>query len=751
MATYNDIKKIKIGDNTFVFHVPTSSEVGAAASSHAHGNITSGGDITATAPTIASGDQIIINDHSASKITNGPTFDGSTTTTALTPKGTWESFSKFSGSYNDLTNKPTVPTITLNGSSTTSPSFYAPTDAGTSGYVLKSNGSGAPSWTSAVLTDEKLKLETATSTVSYKILLGTGTTAAIRQYDPHGLMYTPNYGTTTSDGIGYLTIGNSTPSGTANNMSGVLVLWGKNNNEVNLKPDTLTATRNILLPDKSGTIALTDDIPTIPSNNVTGTGSIDYLAKWSGTNTLSSSHLSISTSYNSSSDLYGKIKLYVGSTGQLDWQGQLVFYSGNTSKTITITPPSLATGSRTITLPDASGTVALTDDIPTVTDENVKSTAVTAATTNYLVGSTTSTTTTGGLSKHASGVLYTTADSGTSGYTQLRLGNTTATSSAGGKEGQIRLYGTNATYYLDLKPGAIASSNKTITFPNATGTVALTSDIPTVPTITLNGSSSTSPSFYAPTDAGTNGYVLKSNGSGAPTWASAVLTDEKLAVSTTLTTNLNYRIIFGSSTTTTAETKLVSNAFQYVENGANQVYLQLGNSSKQGCISFYNKSSYQIELIPDTLTTNRTITLPDKTGTVALTSDIPTVPTITLNGSSSTSPSFYAPTSAGTNGYVLKSNGSGAPSWTSATLTDTQVTVAENTKSTKYYPILATGTGTATRQIDTDDKNDLDASNAGLYYQNAILNTPALQVGDIDYTITQSEFDALETLLDSIT
>lgn len=63
-----------------------------AAASHSHGNITSGGDITATAPTIASGDQLVINDNSASKITNGPTFDGSTTTKALTPKGTWETF-----------------------------------------------------------------------------------------------------------------------------------------------------------------------------------------------------------------------------------------------------------------------------------------------------------------------------------------------------------------------------------------------------------------------------------------------------------------------------------------------------------------------------------------------------------------------------------------------------------------------------------------------------------------------------------
>ena len=61
-------------------------------SSHTHGNITNGGDITATAPTIASGDCIVINDDSASKVTNGPAFDGSTATKALTQKGTWETF-----------------------------------------------------------------------------------------------------------------------------------------------------------------------------------------------------------------------------------------------------------------------------------------------------------------------------------------------------------------------------------------------------------------------------------------------------------------------------------------------------------------------------------------------------------------------------------------------------------------------------------------------------------------------------------
>lgn len=67
-----------------------------------------------------------------------------------------------------------------------------------------------------------------------------------------------------------------------------------------------------------------------------------------------------------------------------------------------------------------------------------------------------------------------------------------------------------------------------------------------------------------------------------------------------------------------------------------------------------------------------------------------TVPTITLNGSGTTSPSFYAPTTAGTNGYVLKSNGSGAPTWTSAILTDTKNTAGSTDSSSKLFLIGAT-------------------------------------------------------------
>ena len=46
--------------------------------------------------------------------------------------------------------------------------------------------------------------------------------------------------------------------------------------------------------------------------------------------------------------------------------------------------------------------------------------------------------------------------------------------------------------------------------------------VPTIPSVTLNGSASSSPSFYAPTSAGTSGDVLISGGSGAPSWGNSV-------------------------------------------------------------------------------------------------------------------------------------------------------------------------------------------------------------------------------------
>ena len=58
------------------------------------------------------------------------------------------------------------------------------------------------------------------------------------------------------------------------------------------------------------------------------------------------------------------------------------------------------------------------------------------------------------------------------------------------------------------------NNNKTWQFDN----VVQNSDIENLSAVTLNGSANTTPNFYAPTTSGSQGQILKSNGSGAPVW-----------------------------------------------------------------------------------------------------------------------------------------------------------------------------------------------------------------------------------------
>lgn len=91
------------------------TDTSRAASTHAHGNITSGGDITATA-TIASGDRLVINDESASKVTNSGITFGTSTTTFLANNGTWQTPA---GSISYYTTTATLPTTGWVGDSIT--------------------------------------------------------------------------------------------------------------------------------------------------------------------------------------------------------------------------------------------------------------------------------------------------------------------------------------------------------------------------------------------------------------------------------------------------------------------------------------------------------------------------------------------------------------------------------------------------------------------------------------------------------
>ena len=219
----------------------------------------------------------------------------------------------FSGGVPELAN--TIPKL---NDTTTGGTFYAPTTAGTSGYVLKSNGSGAPTWipqsdissgntytttiatdsgtnqltlahgtkykltaggTSFIFTmptdtDEKLKVAAVTSGTTYYPIVGTGATAATRQYDTTGFVYVGTNGTANgSNGNALLTLGNSTASTTANWKKGTIRLYGTTAYYTDIISGAPAANRTITLPNKTGTVALTSDIPTVPTatgNSTTG-------------------------------------------------------------------------------------------------------------------------------------------------------------------------------------------------------------------------------------------------------------------------------------------------------------------------------------------------------------------------------------------------------------------------------------------------------------------------------------------------
>ena len=135
----------------------------------------------------------------------------------------------------------------------------------------------------------------------------------------------------------------------------------------------------------------------------------------------------------------------------------------------------------------------LTNDsgyITSYTDENLKWTASTSSNTYYPLQSTSTATTS--TANTLNGINFYQYYNTAGGYRRLNLGNATAWKSSGGAYGTIRLYGAAATYYGDLVPGTLGttsgdghiSANRTWTLPDKTGTIALTSDIPTVPTIT---------------------------------------------------------------------------------------------------------------------------------------------------------------------------------------------------------------------------------------------------------------------------
>ena len=400
----------------------------AAAGNHSHGNITNGGDITATAPTIANGDQIIINDNSASKITNGPTFDGSTTTTALTPKGTWETFSKFSGSYNDLSDKPTIPTDTNTtytlSNALASHKFTETLTAGGSGSGTSTATMEFVAGTGITLTDDttnkkitiacsvtdtdtKVKLTSKSDSVAYKVALGPSSITsgtAYEEYYSTNLTYNPSTKALSTGGAinGYTLAAASAKavdtsisagSSSANLPTSAAVatfVEGKGYiTDAGVTKITTTAGTHTAITNSTGAVSF--NVPTKTSHLTNDSGYVTTDTKNTAGSTDSSSKLFLigATSQAANPQTYSQDTAYVGTDGHLYSNSiQVVNLSGSqalTNKTYngyTLAAAcakgvdtSISSASST-NLPTTAAVTAYTDDI-IVIDENEPTSALT--------------------------------------------------------------------------------------------------------------------------------------------------------------------------------------------------------------------------------------------------------------------------------------------------------------------------------------------------------------------------------------
>lgn len=273
------------------------------------------------------------------------------------------------------------------------------------------------------------------------------------------------------------------------------------------------------------------------------------------------------------------------------------------------------------------------------------------------------------------------------GNTRLILGNATASGTANNEEGQLKLYSSGTSFHT-LK-GTTVSSEVIHVLPSTGGTVLNTGTTTYTQTVAssvtgayeigkikINGTTTT---IYGKdtntTYTASDGIKIESNvikHTNSITTAASVFkkisydaqghitattnvtaadlpahTHDQLTVtvnngSTTLT---NYAITFvANPNTTEADSFYKTNDARFqVVNGTTSsggtIGLILGNTknattadNKRGLIYLYDSGAYYAQISTNSLTNNQAITLPNDSGTVALTKNIPTIAASSNNG-----------------------------------------------------------------------------------------------------------------------
>ena len=329
--------------------------------------------------------------------------------------------------------------------------------------------------------------------------------------------------------------------------------------------------------------------------------------------------------------------------------------------TITLQPATTLGGSITLTLPTATGTLALTNS--SITGNASTATALAANGSNCSAGSYPlgvdasgnaegcTAAATGAVTNVASGTGLTGGPITSTGTLSLNYSDTLAGNPAlttgqaefdsGDSQGGVLFEGSTADGFEGLLTPADPTADRTWTLPDASGTVALTSS-------SITGNAATATALAANgANCGAGSYALGVDASGASEGCTVAATGTVTSVATS--TGLTGGTITGSGTLslnysdTLASNSLATKQAEFSGDG-------------QGAVLFEGTTADGFEglLTPADPTADRTWTLPDTSGTLALTSS-------SITGNAATATALAANgANCGAGSYALGVDASGA-------------------------------------------------------------------------------------------
>lgn len=182
----------------------------------------------------------------------------------------------------------------------------------------------------SIPSDEKLitnLVADSTTATTYYPTVGTNTTDATIKYYDTSFRYIERIGTESVDGYSIIRLGNNITKNTEGSKRGILRLYGQQNRYTDLKTNvTSIENTEIILPDKSGTIALTDDLVGISQTNTTTDNSYRVLLSNSANNTTqisTNTNKSAYLQFNPSNKRLNIGQIQIGGVDLFDLSGEL--------------------------------------------------------------------------------------------------------------------------------------------------------------------------------------------------------------------------------------------------------------------------------------------------------------------------------------------------------------------------------------------------------------------------------------------